>query len=296
QRAFLYAGGAIGLWSTVATVFKLTLRYVAPLELVAFSSLVSFLVLLTLLLFQGRMGRLLSSSPREWIASAALGLLNPYLYYVVLFAAYSRLLGQEALVLNYTWPITLVLLSALLLGQPFGARSLAALLMSFAGVVFIATRGRFTDVRFSDPLGTGLAVGSSLIWALFWIYNLKDNREETVKLCLNFFFGSIYSLVTLLAIRGPLALPQAGWPGIVYVGFFEMGITFVLWLKAMRLARRAALISNLVFLSPFLSLLFLHLILGEELFLSTLLGLVLIVGGILLQRYRSFGPEGAGKG
>jgi drug/metabolite transporter (DMT)-like permease len=291
QRAFLYALGAIGLWSTVATAFKMTLRTVTPLQLVVFSSLVSFLVLFFLLLVGGKLPHLLPRFLADWVRSALLGLLNPFLYYVVLFAAYSRLLGQEALVLNYTWPITLVLLSALILRQAVGLKTLAALCLSFSGVILIATRGALSAMSFSDPLGVGLAVGSSLVWSLFWLLNVKDRREETVKLCLNFFFGFIYSLIALLIAGGPVLPSLYGWLGIAYIGLFEMGITFVLWMKALRLTRRTALISNLVFLSPFLSLLFIHFMLGEELYVSTLLGLVLIVGGILLQRFRSVGRE-----
>ena len=63
-----------------------------------------------------------------------------------------------------------------------------------------------------------------------------------------------------------------------------MGLTFVLWLKALKSANSPAVISNLVFLSPFLSLFLLHFVVGEELSFITFLGLAIIIAGILLQR------------
>lgn len=68
------------------------------------------------------------------------------------------------------------------------------------------------------------------------------------------------------------------------MGAFEMGVTFVLWLSALKLSTSAARIGNLIFVSPFLSLIFIHLVVGEEIFGSTLWGLVLITGGLAVQQ------------
>jgi len=68
----------------------------------------------------------------------------------------------------------------------------------------------------------------------------------------------------------------------VYVGLFEMAIPFVIWLKALKLARNTAVVSSLIYIFPFLSLLLIHFILGEPVYPTTLWGLVLIIGGVLL--------------
>ena len=72
----------------------------------------------------------------------------------------------------------------------------------------------------------------------------------------------------------------------VYVGLFEMSVTFILWLGGLRLSERAEQVSVLVYASPFLSLVFIGLIVGERIAPATLAGLVLIVGGILLVHFR----------
>ena len=71
--------------------------------------------------------------------------------------------------------------------------------------------------------------------------------------------------------------------GGAYVGALEMGFTFVLWLSAMKLTTSTARIANLIFLAPFLSLVFIHFVLGEHVVGATVIGLALIVGGLLLQ-------------
>ena len=283
-RAWLYALSAVLLWSTVASVFKLTLRHLDFLHLLLISSWTAFLALFLVLAAQGKVTLLRRLTSRELLRSAGLGALNPYLYYLVLFKAYSLIPAQEALALNYTWPVVLVLLSVPLLGQRIGAGSVGAILVSFFGVVLIATRGDLSALGVSHPLGSSLALGSSLIWASFWIFNLRDRRDPVLKLFLSFGFGSLFILATVLLGGG---IRVSAWPGLlggVYSGLFEMGLTFLLWLKALELSTTTARVSNLVFLAPFLSLVFIRVLVGETILPSTLAGLVLIVCGILLQQ------------
>jgi drug/metabolite transporter (DMT)-like permease len=70
----------------------------------------------------------------------------------------------------------------------------------------------------------------------------------------------------------------------LYIGTFEMGIAFVAWLRALRLSRTTAQVGQLIYLTPFLSLLAIGLVVGEPIYASTVAGLALIVGGIVLQR------------
>ena len=283
-RAWLYAFSAVLLWSTVATVFKLTLRHVDFIHLLLISSWTAFLALLLVMIAQGKVSLLRRLTVRELLYSAGLGALNPYVYYLILFKAYSLIPAQEALALNYTWPVVLVLLSVPLLGQRIGHGSVAAILVSFSGVVLIATRGDLGTLGVSHPFGASLALGSSLVWALFWIFNLRDRRDPVLKLFLSFGFGSLFILATVLLGEG-IRIPN--WPGFlggIYSGLFEMGLTFLLWLKALELASTTARVSNLVFLSPFLSLVLIRVLVGEAILPSTLAGLVLIVCGILLQQ------------
>jgi drug/metabolite transporter (DMT)-like permease len=64
-----------------------------------------------------------------------------------------------------------------------------------------------------------------------------------------------------------------------------MGITFILWLMALKLSSTTAKVSNLIYLSPFISLILIHFFVGEVILISTVIGLAFIVGGIVLQQY-----------
>ncbi|MEA1993682.1 MAG: DMT family transporter [Euryarchaeota archaeon] len=291
ERAYLYAFGAVLAWSTVATAFKISLRYVDYLHLLFYASLTSSIVLFIILFAQGKLTLLRRYSKRQYLHSLLLSALNPFLYYLILFKAYSLLPAQVAQPLNCTWPVILVLLSIPLLGQKIGLREILAILISFSGVVIIGTRGDLTALKISEPFGVALALGSSVIWSLFWIANLRDERDEVAKLFLNFSFTFVFVLISIV-LFSEIRVPHInGLIGVAYVGIFEMGITFVLWLKALKLSETTATVSNLIFLFPFISLIFIHLILGEEILPSTIAGLFLIVTGILIQRYRRTAPQ-----
>ncbi len=284
DRSLIYAMVAVLLWSTVASAFKLSLRNLSYIHLLFYASLTS-LVIFTLLLVKE--GKIRAVWKRENLRSALLGAINPFLYYIVLFKAYSLLPAQEAQALNYTWPVMLSLLSIPFLKQKITLRQISGVLVSFGGVLVVATRGNLLSLSFRDPLGTVLGLGSAVIWASYWILNLRDSRESTVKMFWNFAFGFIYTSI-LATSAHQLTIPCVkGLLGAVYVGIFEMGITFLVWLKALESAETTAKVANLIYLTPFLSLLLIHLIVGEEILVSTITGLFLIVGGIIMGRWEN---------
>lgn len=266
---------AVFLWSTVAAVFKLTLRQLSPLQLLFYASLTSLSVLSVLYLRR-------FSVRRENLSSAYLGFLNPFLYYTVLFSAYERLPAQEAQALNYTWPLMLVILSIPLLGNRPGVRTFIGLIMGFFGAVIVATRGSVTSLNFTDTLGVGLAFSSAVIWATYWLLNVKDGRESVEKMFWNFLFGFVYVSIAM-ALTGDFSIPSPpALVGAAYAGLFEMGITFLLWHRA--LESDLSFASNLAYLVPFLSLLFISIVVGEKIEASTVLGLAFIVTGIVVGR------------
>lgn len=284
----LFGLGAVALWSTVATAFKVALGYMSPLALMWLASLVSWALIGALVVRQGLAGQALRQG---WRTAAWAGLMNPVAYYLLLFGAYDRLPGQEAMALNYTWALAMALLAVPILGQRLTRIDVLAGLIAYSGVWVIATRGAVLDVAFADPLGVGLALASTLIWALYWLLNARDHRPPLVAQWQNFSVG--VPVLTLLLLAGP-GFPWPGWAGLtagIYVGLFEMGIAFVLWQLAVHRVSRTAKVSNLIFLSPPVSLLLLFFIVGEPILPSTLVGLVLILGGLgLQQRQKSPAP------
>jgi len=284
-RALVLGLGAVLLWSTVATAFKLALAHLTPLQLLAVASVVSTLVLATAVSWQRAWPSVVAAWRQSHWRYLGLGFLNPFFYYLVLFKAYDLLPAQQAQPLNYTWALTLSLLAVPLLGQRLQRRDLVAMALGYGGVLVIATRGDLLSLQFDSPLGVALALGSTVLWALYWILNARSQEPPMVGLLLCFLTGLPWVLAAAWTSDGwPASLD--GMAAAVYVGLFEMGVTFMLWLGALKTAVHASRVSNLIFLSPFLSLVFISRILGEAIHPTVYLGLVLIVGGVILQQWK----------
>lgn len=285
SKALAYGLVTVLLWSTVASAFKLSLQYLQPLELLLWANIFSLITLGLILLVQGKIANLAEMAFKDVLRQGALGILNPFLYYVLLFKAYELLPAQQAQPLNYTWAITLSLLSVPILGHRLSARELGAIMLGYTGAAVIATRGNLLSLEFSNELGVTLALASTLIWAVYWLLNTRNNNDPVITLFLNFLFALPLIWLTNLWLTGLIWPSLPGLAGAAYVGVFEMGVAFVLWLHAMKLTESTARLAGLIYLSPFLSLVLIHYLVGEEIHWSSGVGLVLIVTGTLLQQF-----------
>lgn len=287
KKSFVFAALAILSWATIPTAFKIALAEAPVLNILTIASGTAVGVLIIIILITGRVDELLKTSARNFMMSALLGLVNPFIYYLILLRAYQLLPAQVAQPLNMIWPIVLVFLSVPLLKQKIPAGSFISLFISFTGVYVISSQGELFNPGRSDTTGVMLALSSSIFWALYFILNVRDKRSQAVKLVINFMFATLY-LIAAVIITGSW-IPHPGTKAIlasVYIGVFEMGLTFYLWLRAMELAPSNDKIGNLVYLTPFIALVFIHFIVKEPVYYTTPIGLILIIGGIVLQNLK----------
>ena len=287
SKAYFFAILTVISWSTIASCFKITLRYLSNVEVVLYATFFSLLVLAIVLAYRGKLVETLKSPWKDYKKSAWLGFLNPFLYYFILIKAYELLPAQEAQPINMIWPIVLVIMSIPILGQRPPWQSHIGFIISFAGVFVIATRGDIFSFQFSDPWGVALATGSSVIWAMYWLGTMKYEKEEISKLFLNFLFGLVYCLVAAIAMGEIRMPPWEGIAGAAWAGLFEMGLCFVFWLKALQYSTSADRVAILVYIVPFTSMMLVGLIVGESIQVSSVLGAVFIISGILIQKYLS---------
>jgi len=285
QKGLTFAILSVFLWSTVATAFKINLKYFDVYNMLFFSSFTSFLFFL-ILKFSHKSNQKFSLNNYGIIKSAIYGLLNPFLYYLVLFSAYKKLPAQIAQPLNYSWVIVLSILSVIFLKQKISLNSFIGIIISFFGIIIISNTQNLNQSIELDILGIFLAISSSLIWGMYWVLNLKDNRDIIDKLLFNFLFGTIYSLIPLI-IKKNISLNLFGILSSIYVGLFEMGLTFYTWMLALKYSNNSAKVGNIIFLSPVISLFLISFILKEEILISSIIGLLLIISGILIQRIKN---------
>jgi len=285
NKAIIYAAVAVLSWSTVATMFKMTLKHFTYFEMLlvsSFSALVVFMIAITI---QKKWGALKELTYKQWGWGAAVGLLNPVIYYLVLFRSYALLPAQVAQPINYSWPIVLLVLLAIFARKPIPKAKYIGMFLSLGGVALISLGTGGISGESLPISGLLLAFLSAFLWATYWIVNNQNKKvDATVALFLTFLFGSIYLSVVALFVGVNLS-STTGLLSAMYVGAFEMGIPFIFFGLAIRKTDNPALVNQMCYLSPFISLFLIHTFLGEQIYATTYGGLFLIVFGIVFNEY-----------
>ncbi len=280
NKAIIFGLGAVLAWSTVATAFKLALEYANPLNLVFYSALFS-----TIILFLANFNRInsynISDIKSNLKKSLLPGLINPFIYYIVLFTSYDMLPAAHAQIINYSWGVILAVMSAFVLKKKLSIISLVGILISFIGTGVVIF-GSSSAVGEKNIIGYIFAFASAFIWAIYWIINMKDKRDASEKLFWNFFVSLAFLLTYSIIDADMLVFSSEVILYSAYIGTFEMGLTFILWGKALYYSNDTAKISNLIYLSPFLSLILINAVLNEAIEMSAVMGLLLIVVGLII--------------
>lgn len=282
----MLAGIAVLSWSTVATAFKIALTHLTYYEMLVVASATSLLIFGILMTVQRKWALAAKLTARQWGILAGLGLLNPVAYYLVLFRAYDLLPAQVAQPINYAWPIVLLVLLALFAHQPIPPRKYIGMVVSLGGVTLISMGSGSLGQGGIPVGGLLLAALSAILWASYWMLNnrYKEEFDSSLTCFMSFFFGTLYLLAGTCVVEVHIDT----LPGILsgmYVGGFEMGIPFICFGLAMRIGSNPALVNQLCYLSPFLSLFLIALVLGEQIATTTYIALVLIVLGIVYNQY-----------
>lgn len=285
-HAILLALAAVLSWSTVATAFKVALTYLTHFEMLLIASLTSVAIFALVLTYQKKWTLVKQLTSKQWKELAFQGFLNPTAYYLILFKAYDMLPAQVAQPVNYAWPIVLLVLLAVFAKQPIPAKKYIGMVISMAGVVMISLgTGQLSGM--SVPVqGVLLAALSAIFWASYWMVNnkFKHRIDAIITLFGSFLCGTIYLLVSIPLFG--ISIPSVtGLLAGMYVGGFEMAIPFICFGIAMRITTNPALINQLCYLSPFLSLFFIAMVLREPIVVTTYIGLALIVAGIVFNEY-----------
>lgn len=230
----------------------------------------------------------MSNRPRTWFLGAGLGLINPLLYYPILLAGYDRLPAQVAQPLNYTWALWMALLSIPLLGQRLKPDLLLGTGLALLGVVLLSRGDTRTEPI--DPMGVALILASALLWAGYWLLLTRLTpkagagapAETGSILAVGFYWGTPLLVLWTLWQDGLPAFDLRVLGAMVWIGCIEMGVTFLLWQRALRLAREPARIGQLIFISPLLALAPIHFLLDEPIRPAAVAALVLILTGTAL--------------
>ncbi|WP_191082924.1 aromatic amino acid exporter YddG [Roseococcus microcysteis] len=230
MNATLLGVGALALWAFLGLLSRLAAG-IPPLQLTAMSFAVAAMAGIAVVAARGRLSAL-RQSPIAW----AHGVGGLFGYHALYFAALALAPAIEANLLNYLWPLLIVLFSAPILGLPLGARRLLGVALGFAGCALLLGGGAgfSAGAPASVWLGFLCAIGCAVVWAL---YSVTAQRLASVptEAVAGFCGGA-----ALLAALAHLGFEATVWPdapqalAALLLGLGPVGLAFFLWDAGMK--------------------------------------------------------------
>ncbi len=284
--SYLNLSFCILLWASIPLASKKILVEMTNVQMLFWSTIFSFLVLAGMVAFQGKARLLARQSVRTYAWMGLLGLLGAYLYYMLLYGAFARTTAAEGFILAYTWPILVSLLSVVLLGEKLTGARVAAILISFCGVIIIVTQGQIVTLALTNLTGDLLALAGAFVFALFSVLGKRGRYDPTLSTAV-YFSVALLAVTATVLFTGSVVWPSPHvWPWLLYNGLLVNGVSYIFWFKALEHGD-TFVISNVLYLTPFLSLVYVYFWLDEAILPSALVGLVVIVAGVGIQAARN---------
>ncbi|MDA8220167.1 MAG: DMT family transporter [Desulfitobacterium hafniense] len=270
------------LWASIPVATKKMLLELDSLQILVYSTFFSTLVLGILIVFQKKVNFLKRYTKSQYSMMFLLGFLGNYLYYVFLYGALSKTTASEGFILAYTWPIMVLVLSFIILKDKVTIQKVVGISISFFGIIVITTKGNIATFNLTNFQGDLLALSGAFVFALFSVLGKKYNFDKTISVFIYFLSALIFIIPTVL-IFSEIILPSFNvWLLIIYNGVFVNGISYIFWFKALE-GGETHIISNLLYLTPFISLIYISIFLDEKILMSAVIGGVVIVTGVLSQ-------------
>lgn len=279
------------LWASIPVTTKKMLVELDSLQVLFFSTILSTLVLGMLLIVQKKTSDLKNYNKSQYSTMFFLGFIGNYLYYVFLYGALSKTTASEGFILAYTWPIMVLVLSFIILKDKVTLQKLAGVLISFFGIIVITTNGNITTFNLTNLQGDVLALSGAFVFALFSVLGKKFNFDKTISVFIYFLSALLFIIPTVLIFTS-ITFPSFNvWLWIIYNGVFVNGISYIFWFKALE-GGETHIVSNLLYLTPFISLIYISIFLDEKILISSVIGIIVIVVGVLSQHITIKKAEG----
>jgi drug/metabolite transporter (DMT)-like permease len=286
KRSYLYIGLAVFLWASTASVGKLLVHHLNNLQVLFYSSLFASLGLFTICLFQKKLSVVRSYKASDFLRFGYMGFTGVFLYHVFFLGALMYSSAQEAFIVNYTWPIWVIVFSLIILKEKFSFIKLTAFILGIIGIFFVASEGQSVHFSYDHFKGVLFALVGAVTYGLFSVLGKKQDDDKIVSILFYNVFAFIFASISVLIFSEIPAISVFELLCLIWLGVFTLGLAYVFWFLALKYGDTAKM-STIIFITPFLSLVYIYFMLGEEISLYSIIGLMIIIMGIIIQSFNT---------
>lgn len=284
SNPYLYLSLTILLWGSSASIIKILLSNLSINSILFYTTLFATISLFLILVLQKKSQLIKELKIKDYFLFSIMGFVGIYLYYKFFYLALSISSIQEVFIINYTWALWIVIFSIFILKEKFNFIKILSIILGIFGVGIIVFRNTPIELNTSFD-GYLFALLGAICYGLFSVLTKRFSYDKIVSISFYYFFAFIFITlgmfisnsfeIQILNIKELL--------GVIWIGIFCSGLGFVFWSKALENGNVNKM-SNYILLVPFVSLVYMHFLLDEQISYTSIIGLVFIVVGIIIQR------------
>ena len=282
KKEYIYAFVSILLWSTTATVTKLLLGSLNSMQILVVGSFLAFAFLLIINLIKGNLKEFKKYKIKDYIQIAGIGVFGTFLYNLFLYLGINTLQASQAFIINYLWPIMTVVFACIILKEKITTKKIFAIIISFVGVIIVTANGDIFNLEKNSIIGASYCILAAVSYGLFSVLNKKKNYNKYLSMMLYYLVSFIISLIYIIISKNIFEIQVNQLLGLFWIGIFTSATAFTSWALALEKGDTAK-ISNLAYITPFLSLIWTSLLLKEDFSIYSVMGLIVIILGIFIQ-------------
>ena len=276
KKALLYILACVFFWALIPVVSKTGQVGLDNHQFLFWSGLVSAITVLVATLIHNKKKVFKKPAGSQVLFAIVNGFIGTYLCYILLYFGYASAKGLEVLVLQYSWPIIMVIISIFYLKEKINTRRWLSLLIGLAGVCIVLTKGNITTLHFENLKIDLVVIAAAFCIALFSVLSKKIEMEPYLLNSIYFTTGcgvAFFSMLFFSTFQMPTSkniLP------ILVNGIFVNGISYILWIKGLRLAN-ASYLAPFGFLTPIISAIYLIVFFHEPMLTPYIIGLAMVL-------------------
>jgi drug/metabolite transporter (DMT)-like permease len=279
-KGTIYALLAVAMFATLGTGFKMAVTRMSSYSVVVWIAIWATLTLFCFLFRERRVGAIVSEFRQRPFFFPVAGAVGLGVQQFLCLKTYDYIPASQAVILHYTYPLMMLLLSWLLFREKSGWWALCCVALGFAGVfVLVSAGGRLGDVRMS--IGVAVALGTAFSFALFCVLIKHATFSVTPGMFLLNLFGLLFLLCLLPLYPMQWSISGTDMLLMSYLGIFPTAVAFILWNRALRMIPTSRS-SNCALLVPILSLVCITVVLKERIDFMQAFGMAIVLVSIFL--------------
>lgn len=278
---------ALVLGALVPVMLKIAVQSINIYEYLMLTFLVSLPVSFSFLVLRGKAGRLLDSmrNAKEFAFIAFLGLLNYGMLEYGLAYAEKFISPSLATVVYRVFPLLMLIFLPIMLKERVSKLQVIALLLGFAGLYIAITGGNITALGGANSMIIGFVTLIALSSAFVSVAIKKYSFDMEIAIFVFNIATSIFFTALFFAVKAPIQpLNANALMAILYVGAVYNVFVGLMYYGALRMIK-TTLVTNVYFLSPFITFLFSWAILGERIYIYYIAIAILVSVGLIIQKF-----------